>query len=94
MQLEHIAINSFICFGVYKALDAGMILHRVNRWTVRKRWPDWITKPLFLCPVCMASFWGTAYFVAIGITWYWLPFWILAVAGLNRILLNFSPEWE
>jgi len=47
---------------------------------------DMLKKPLFNCPPCMASIWGTAGFIYIGIGWeYWIV-WVLSLAGFNYIV--------
>jgi len=44
------------------------------------------SKPLFNCPPCMASIWGTAGFIYAGIGWeYWIV-WVLSLAGFNYIV--------
>ena len=53
---------------------------------IGKRRNDMIKKPLFNCPPCMASIWGTAGFVYTGIGWeYWIV-WVLSLAGFNYIV--------
>lgn len=62
-------------------------------------WPEWITKPLFDCPICMASIHGTLWFA--GILPYFfsvqmhIKFWILfmfCLCGLNTIILGLTSK--
>jgi hypothetical protein len=93
LSITDLFINSFICFGIYKAFDHGMIFGKIGDWmNTRHRT---ISKPLFTCPICMASVWGSAYFLLLADSWLWMwPVHVLALAGLNRLLMNFSPEYE
>lgn len=58
------------------------------------RWKKLIFKPLFACPYCMASVWGTAIFWTafsyMGIA-YWIPF-CICLCGFNYFLNQFVAE--
>jgi hypothetical protein len=83
--IETIVVISLSIFGLHYAMNGdGMILNIVPDllfWL-----PEFIRKPLFECVVCMASFWSLVF-------WFFLDFnliiTILAVAGLNSLLLYF-----
>lgn len=48
--------------------------------------PQWLSKPLFLCPTCMSSIWGTLFWFATGnelTLWYVVG--IFSLAGVNSI---------
>ncbi len=72
------AILSFIPYGIYKHFNINKTL----------------LKPVFLCPICMSSIWGTAFY------WYnnsitnesiivW-PVYLVVLAGLTRLLKSFT----
>jgi len=67
-----------------------------NIWKVK----DWIAKPIGTCPVCMASIYGTPVFWFSYLSGYlqydyivivYLGY-IVALAGLNYLILGFEPE--
>jgi hypothetical protein len=64
----------------------GMIFSRVRvaLWGL----PLWIKKPLFMCPICMTSIWGTAL--------YFQPFefitYLFAVGGMMTLLSFILPD--
>lgn len=89
--LSHIAACSLFCLGLHAVTDDGMLLDFVRKPFKNSPW--YITKPLFACPPCMASFWGTSYFIGYALTVQFfvglIPLWILfvfCVAGLNAVL--------
>lgn len=43
-------------------------------------------KPLFNCPPCMASIWGTGGFLFTGLGWEYWVVWVLSLAGFNYIV--------
>lgn len=63
----------------------GMILNWLQPYAFML--PEWLGKPLCNCPVCMASAWGTLFyllFVEMGpLTYCWV---ILIIAGMNAVL--------
>lgn len=83
--LLHLVVASLIIFGIWNAFGPKMIFGWLGDiW--EKRLPDALNKPLWACPPCMASVWGTAYWFFVGgrIEW-WIPF-VLALSGFNRII--------
>lgn len=83
--LPLLLIASLVCFGVWNAFAPGMILGWLgNIWD--RRLPECLQKPLYSCPPCLASIYGSVVWILAGgdLTW-WLPF-VLALSGLNRIV--------
>jgi len=58
----------------------------IKEYDIGKRRNDMIKKPLFNCPPCMASIWGTAGFIYTGIGWEYWVVWVLSLAGFNYIV--------
>jgi hypothetical protein len=53
----------------------------------------WICKPLFRCPVCMASLHGTLIFAVSGQSVYLWPVYVIALAGIQFLLIEYLyPE--
>jgi len=77
-------IATFICDPDYLfySKDGKDVMFQSNRDKFLERW----SKPLFLCPTCMASVWGTTLHFALGgDAAYWIPV-VLAVAFTNTLL--------
>ena len=83
-------INSLIIFGIFAVTEEKSLLGFVQMWGTKynlygqhsKFW----SKPLFNCPPCMASVWGTLGFAYTGIGWqYWIV-WVVSLAGFNYIV--------
>lgn len=78
-------VGCLICIGIWNAFKPDMILGCLGRiWD--KRLPEMLQKPLYSCPPCMASIYGSALWIlAGGDLTFWLPY-VLALSGLNRIV--------
>ena len=69
----------------------NLILAPVGRWLLGSRLPMWLQNPLWACPVCMSSIWGTSFYVISLYPNYTLtdlalyPVFILAVLGGAKI---------
>jgi hypothetical protein len=91
-MIELIIFNSLLIFGVYSALQKGMILEKLGDKI--DELPEFYRKPLMSCPICMASvygfpvYWGfyllnpSNIFIAIII----YICYTFALAGLNYII--------
>lgn len=87
-------INILVIYGVYAAFSEGMILYplkvKLNAW-IGKR-----AKPIYSCPICMSSVWGTIGFIFLnhfyGVEWWYLPVYVLALAGAIFLIIQFIPE--
>lgn len=98
-MINLIAIGSLSVLGLYAAMGDGMILGWLRGLFERatdNRLLKHIRPALYECPICMASIWGTVFWLAITYTdqvWYqqFNQLWIVytfAVAGLNYIAIN------
>jgi hypothetical protein len=81
-------VNAFIINGIHLSTYEGMI----NAWIPRllKNTPEWVQKPLYDCPTCMASvhstyiFWAAYPFTLESLILY--PFYILALAAMATVI--------
>lgn len=93
-MIEYIAIGSLCVIGVYAAMGEGMILEWLAK-LLKKISDNKILRPLrpalYECPICMASIWGTLFWLLIGAPVFW-PVYVFGVAGLNYVLVNISGE--
>jgi hypothetical protein len=78
-------IASLVCFGWWNAFAPGMVFGWIAD-VLETRTPEWIQKPLYACPPCMASIHGTWLWFYLGGDWGMLLPFVLALSGFNRIV--------
>ena len=89
MLIPHVIFISIVSVGVHLAIMELIYTFYdapENVYLNAKKWQTYLMKPLFYCPTCMASIWGTTlhfYFNGSLIEW---PVVILAVAYFNTLL--------
>ena len=84
IYIIHIAYCALGIMGVHFAFKPNELFGRASDW-LQDRLPLWLVKPLFLCPMCMASFWGIVYLL-VCVEWKLYALWIIpAVTGLLAI---------
>ena len=90
-MIETIIMIALVVLFLHVTTWEGMI----NEWVANKadHWPEWVKKPLFACPICMAPWWGS---VILGAMWAYSRMkidplsWVLivfAAGGLNAVLI-------
>lgn len=88
------ALIAFVALLVHGSTREGMILERVRSLTFR--WPPWLTKPLYDCPVCMAP-WLGAILYASGVleveTIGRAVLTCLAAGGINFAFITYVASW-
>jgi hypothetical protein len=68
--------------------DSKMVLYWMRKISIETIGEYW-SKPLFICPPCMASVWGTiVWFMAGGSLVLW-PFYILSLSGLVTLINSY-----
>ena len=82
-MIEALIINSFICIGFNIATEPGMVLNWVEK--LLEKSPLWLQKPIYLCPMCMASVHSLWLFPSLNISWWLYPGYVLALCGLNAL---------
>lgn len=82
-----LAVAALVIIGVWTACGKGMILGWLADAS-EESFPEWVNKPLFLCPPCMSSFWGTLIWIASGGAWELLIVFILALCGTLRLIVD------
>lgn len=94
-MIEHTLITSLSIIMIHASTKEGMIASFVPRLLNVLPW--WIKKPLFECPVCMCSIWGTLAFLFFPFLPIHYPLFILSVGGCNLIIAAFLThtlkEW-
>lgn len=87
-------LNSFAIIGLWTACKPDMLLSFVG--DKLHGLSSYMQKPLYLCPPCMASIWGSVWFAvlfALGlVNPFFYPLYILAVSGLNVVLKWFIEK--
>lgn len=74
-------------WGLNYACRSGEIFGDPADW-MRAHAPKWINTPLFDCPYCMASVWGTIFFVVFlwGLPWYLWVIFCFCLTGLGHLI--------
>jgi len=82
-----IFLTSLWIWGIHFCFAKHQILWDINDWLTNKV-PKWILKPLFKCPMCMASIHGTAFYLASPMPYKPLLhiMFMVCVCGLNNII--------
>jgi hypothetical protein len=79
------ALGCLIIIGVWGAFAPGMIFGWLGDF-LEKHINEHFLKPIFTCPCCMASVWGsTVWFLTGGDVFYW-PFFVIALSGLMKFI--------
>jgi len=85
--LLRLIIAHLVCVGVWNAFGNGQILGWLGD-ILDRRLPVPFQKPLYTCPPCLASTYGTImWFLLGGDVILWIPF-IIALSGFNRIVAS------
>lgn len=83
---------AFWCYGFWTLFREEMILEKVSI-LMDEHLPEYMNKPLWKCPLCMASVHGTAiyaiFLMPIYGIWLWVPF-CVCLCGLNQIIMFFK----
>lgn len=85
-----LCLGALVIVGVHTLFLKEMLLEWLGELLAR-RLPYVLLKPLFECPPCMASIWGTMIWFGTGgqIDRFW-PIYCLALCGLLKLI---SIEW-
>jgi len=77
----------------------GQIFEEVANWLDTKL-PEWISKPLYGCPICMTFWWGFAAMIAlykmklIEYNWFQVILIVFCAAGINAFIVNLNNYIE
>lgn len=91
-----LVLNSLYIYGLWYSMGEGMILEPIVKYL--KKAPKAIHKPLFDCPICMASI--HSYLLPIAVVFGFVEpiyllawiFYIIMMAGLNGIIASLQPD--
>lgn len=80
-----LALAALIIVGIWTAFGKGMILGWLGD-IFERRLPEALCKPLFECPPCMASTYGSAVWLLTGgsVDLWWIAF-VLALSGAMKL---------
>lgn len=92
-MIELIAITSLALYATGVLQQEGMLLYPIRQWLDKRNLPYLIAKPLYLCPPCMASIWGSLvwFFVPGQVFCIGWPLFCLAVCGFTYLLIHNFP---
>lgn len=85
--------NTLWIVGVKNAFDHGQAFGALGDWMAgskarhqKAHLPEVVTKPLIVCPPCMASFHGVLFWLIFQpVPWYFLPLYVVCLSGLMKI---------
>lgn len=89
--MKRLIINALIILGVWEATAPTQVLGPIAQ-KIEAEIGTTATKPLFNCPVCMASFWGLSFYF-LGNRF--KPLWhVLSLCGLMKLIMRvvFEPK--
>lgn len=87
-----LVLNELLIIGIWNLAEEDMLLEDVAKW-MDDHSPKWINKPLFDCPMCMASYHGSWFWVlsqglpATLNDFLWMAVYILALSGLGKLVV-------
>lgn len=93
-MIEWLLIGTAWIWGIKAIFTYPFIFWKQGEWLegILKKW---ICKPLFRCPVCMASFHGTFIFLFSNVSIFLYPVFIIALAGISYLIVEILyPEHE
>jgi hypothetical protein len=92
----HGFLNALWILGIWNAALPGQVLDPIATWMagdskavppIEGHAPDWINKPLFLCPMCMASVHGTLWWLIFRPVSFWaLTVYIVCLSGFLKAI--------
>lgn len=62
-MIELLAMNCFLIWGIFAITQEGKLLYKPKLF-FEACISQVLAKPLFNCPTCMSSFWGTVFYIA------------------------------
>lgn len=82
--MRKLVYNALVILGVWESTGPKMLLEKPAQFVENGLGP-YIAKPLFACPMCMASVWGLSfYFFRDKFKWVWH---VLALCGLMKLIM-------
>lgn len=74
-------------WGLSYCFHSDEVFGLAGDW-MRKHWPEWVNKPLFDCPYCMSSIYGSLSFVVFlwGYPWFLWVIFCFCLTGLSALI--------
>ncbi len=67
----------------------GMVFSDVAN-TLDTKLPEWLSKPLYGCPICMSFWYGSLFYILYNGFDKWLIIVVFAAAGINAFIANLN----
>lgn len=93
-------LNALFIIGVWNSMLPGQILGPLGDWMagnskttplLEGHVPDWINKPLFLCPMCQASLHGVTWWIVFQMgPWFFIPVYVVCLSGIMKLIVIHS----
>lgn len=72
--------------GIWTLFQPAMIFGLFGAW-LHRLMPQWFCKPVFSCPPCMSSVWGTAFWFSTGGEWTMWPLFCICLCGTMKLIV-------
>jgi len=91
-MIYYLILNALFIWGWHVLFNEGMILGKLGEWMTEKL-PEWLHKPLFSCPACQSSIYGTiGFFMFVREELYIWPIYCVCLCGLNYLLAKLTSK--
>lgn len=95
--LQLLFLNFLLVFGIWKLFQKDEVFGALGDW-LYKRLGEYWSKPLFNCPPCMSSVYGTIFFAStyhvmpVWVQWWMFPLHCLALCGAATVVTFLDHE--
>jgi len=86
-MIEMTILIAFACLFINATTWQGMIFEDVANWLDTKL-PEWISKPLYGCVICMSIWWGGLFYIIYKGVEIEMLIVVFAAAGINAAIVQ------
>jgi hypothetical protein len=90
-MIELSVLIAFAVLFINATTWEGMIFDEVANYLDTKL-PEWISKPLYGCPICQSFWWGSAFYVFYRGVEKEMLIVVFAAAGINAFIINLNKH--
>ncbi len=92
-MIELSILIAFACLFINSTTWEGMIFEDVANWLDTKL-PEWISKPLYGCPICMSFWYGSVFYIIYKGVEIEMLLIVFAAGGINAFIVNLNKNDE
>jgi len=90
-MIELSVLITFAVLFINSTTWEGMIFEDVANYLDTKL-PEWVSKPLYGCPICMSIWWGSAFYLLYEGWNIEMLIVVFAAAGMNAAIANLNKH--